>query len=64
MDEEESETTVPLVEERFEPRIKQITEEVTIVKVPIKETKYIDVELTHEELVLKRKTLSEPRKTR
>ena len=32
-------------------------------KEPVKETKQMDVELTHEELALERKTLSEPRKT-
>jgi uncharacterized protein (TIGR02271 family) len=59
----DSETTVSLVEERFEPRIKQIMEEATIVKEPIKETKHMDVSLTHEELVLERRPLSEPQLT-
>jgi uncharacterized protein (TIGR02271 family) len=63
LDEVESETTVSLVEERLEPRKHEIVEEATIVKEPIKETKYMDVELTHEELVLERRTLSEPRMT-
>jgi uncharacterized protein (TIGR02271 family) len=62
-DQQDSETTMSLVEERLEPRTKQIMEEATIVKEPIKETKHMDVELTHEELVLERKTLSEPRMT-
>lgn len=62
-DQEESETTVPLVEERLEPRKREIIEEATLVKEPVKETKQMDVELTHEELALERKTLSEPRKT-
>jgi uncharacterized protein (TIGR02271 family) len=35
--------------------------EATIVKEPIKETRHVEVELTHEELVLERKPLAEPR---
>ena len=62
-DQEDSETTVSLVEERLEPRTKQIMEEATIVKEPIKETKHMDVSLTHEELVLERRPLSEPQMT-
>jgi uncharacterized protein (TIGR02271 family) len=62
-DNEESGTTVSLIEERLEPRTKQVMEEATIVKEPIKETKHIDVELTHEELVLERRPLAEPRLT-
>jgi uncharacterized protein (TIGR02271 family) len=52
-----------LVEERLEPRKKEIVEEATLVKEPVKETKQMDMELTHEELALERKPLSEPRKT-
>ena len=62
-DQEDSETTVSLVEERLEPRTKLIMEEATIVKEPIKETKHMDVSLTHEELVLERRPLSEPQMT-
>ena len=61
--EEESETTVSLIEERLEPRTKLMMEEATIVKEPIKETKHVDVSLTHEELVLERRPLSEPQMT-
>ena len=62
-DQEDSDTTVSLVEERLEPRTKQIMEEATIVKEPIKETKHMDVSLTHEELVLERRPLPEPQMT-
>ena len=48
-----------LVEERLEPRTKQVMEEATIVKEPIKETKHMDVSLTHEELVLERRTAND-----
>jgi uncharacterized protein (TIGR02271 family) len=62
-DQEESEKTVSLVEERLEPRKTEIIEEATLVKEPVKETKQMDVQLTHEELALELKPLSEPRKT-
>ena len=57
LDEEESEA-VSLVEERVEPQKK----EATIVKEPVRETKQMDVSLTHEELALERKpvTVSTP----
>ena len=61
--EEGPDTTVSLIEERLEPRTKLMTEEATIVKEPIKETKHADVNLTHEELVLERRPLSEPQMT-
>jgi uncharacterized protein (TIGR02271 family) len=61
--EEDAETIVSLVEERLEPRTKQVIEEATIVKEPVKETKHMEVSLTHEELVLERKPLSEPQMT-
>jgi uncharacterized protein (TIGR02271 family) len=61
--EQDSETTVSLIEERLEPRTKQVMEEATIVKEPVKETKHMEVSLTHEELVLERRPLSEPQMT-
>jgi uncharacterized protein (TIGR02271 family) len=61
--EQGSDTTVSLIEERLEPRTKLMMEEATIVKEPIKETKHVDVNLTHEELVLERRPLSEPQMT-
>jgi uncharacterized protein (TIGR02271 family) len=62
LDEEESEA-VSLVEERVEPQKKEVIEEATIVKEPVRETKQTDVSLTHEELVLERKPVTEPRPT-
>ena len=61
--EKDAETTVSLVEERLEPKTRQVMDEATLVKEPVKETKQMDVSLTHEELVLERKPLSEPRMT-
>ena len=60
---EDIETTVPLIEERLEPKKKEVIEEATIVKEPVKGNKEVDVSLTHEELVLERKPLTEPRPT-
>jgi uncharacterized protein (TIGR02271 family) len=59
----DSETTIPVIEERLEPTKKENVVEAKIVKEPIKETKQVDVQLTHEELVIERKRLTEPRKT-
>jgi uncharacterized protein (TIGR02271 family) len=52
-----------LVVERHEPQKKEVIEETTIVKEPVRETKQMDVSLTHEELVLERKPVTEPRPT-
>lgn len=60
---DESESTVPLVEERLEPKKKEVIEEATIVKEPVRETKQMDVSLTHEEIVLEKKPVTEPRPT-
>jgi len=59
----ESETTIPLIQEKLEPAKKEKVVEATIVKEPVKETKEVNVELTHEELVIERNPLSEPQKT-
>ncbi|HEY7110657.1 MAG TPA: YsnF/AvaK domain-containing protein [Thermodesulfobacteriota bacterium] len=59
----ESQETVPLIEERLEPKKKEIIEDATIIKEPIKENKEIEVTLTHEELVLERRPLAEPQPT-
>jgi uncharacterized protein (TIGR02271 family) len=46
---------VPFVEERLAPQNKKV-----IVKEPVRETKQMDVTLTHEELVLNRKPVTNP----
>jgi uncharacterized protein (TIGR02271 family) len=63
VDEDESETHIPVIEERLEPTTKVVIEQATIVKEPIKETKTIEVPLTHEELVIERKTIEDYRLT-
>jgi uncharacterized protein (TIGR02271 family) len=56
-----TDTTVPLIEERLEPTKREVIEEAKIIKEPITETKQVEMQLTHEELVIERKPLDEPR---
>lgn len=63
VDEDESETHIPVVEERLEPTTKVVIEQATVVKEPIKETKTVEVPLTHEELVIERRTIEDYRLT-
>jgi stress response protein YsnF len=60
---EDSETVVPLIEERLEPKKREVTEDATIIKEPSRETQQKEIELTHEELVLERKPVLEPTPT-
>lgn len=62
-EEDESETHIPVVEERLEPTTKVVIEQATIVKEPVKETKTVEVPLTHEELVIERRTVEDYRLT-
>lgn len=59
IDSEDSQTTLPLIEERLEPRTKEVIEEATIVKEPKKETRQQEVQLIHEELILERRPVLE-----
>ena len=59
----ESETRIPVVEERLEPTTKVVIEQATVVKEPIKETRTVEVPLTHEELVIERRTVEDYRLT-
>jgi uncharacterized protein (TIGR02271 family) len=52
-----------LVLERLEPQKKKVIEVATIVEEPVRETKQMEVSLTHEELVLERKPVVEPRRS-
>jgi uncharacterized protein (TIGR02271 family) len=57
----DTDTTVPLIEERLEPTKREVIEEAKIVKEPVTETKQVEMQLTHEELVIERRPLDEPR---
>ncbi len=63
VEEDESETHIPVIEERLEPTTNVVIEQATIVKEPIKETKTVEVPLTHEELVIERRTVEDYRLT-
>jgi uncharacterized protein (TIGR02271 family) len=52
---EEQEIIVPIIEEKLHVSKKVITDEVTIIKEPVTETKTIGVSVMHEELVLEKK---------
>jgi uncharacterized protein (TIGR02271 family) len=53
--EEEQEIIVPVVEEKLRISKKVITDEVTIIKEPVIETKIIEVPLMHEEIVIEKR---------
>jgi uncharacterized protein (TIGR02271 family) len=55
------ETTVPITEERLGVSKSQSTREATITKTPVTETKTIDVPVTHEEISVERRPVSETR---
>ena len=51
----EQETIVPVIEEKLHVLKKVITDEVTIIKEPVIETKIIEVSLMHEEIVIEKR---------
>jgi len=52
-----------LSDKSLHPQKKKVTEMATVVKEQVRETKQMDVSLRHEELVLKRRPITEPRRT-
>jgi uncharacterized protein (TIGR02271 family) len=52
---EEEEISVPIIEERLNVSKKVITDEATIIKEPITETRIIEVSLMHEEMVIEKR---------
>ena len=59
--EENGETIIPLTEERLEVSKKETMEEATLTKESVKETKTIEVQLTHEELIIEKRKPSSSR---
>ena len=53
-----NETRVQVIEERLDVSKKESMEEATVVKEPIKETKTVEVQLTHDELIVERQPVS------
>jgi uncharacterized protein (TIGR02271 family) len=54
----DDETRVHVIEERLEASKKESMEEATVIKEPLKETKTVEVQLTHEELIIERRPAS------
>ena len=59
--EENGETIIPLTEERLKVSKKETMEEATLTKESVKETKTIEVQLTHEELIIEKRKPSSSR---
>jgi uncharacterized protein (TIGR02271 family) len=53
-----NETRVQVIEERLDVSKKESMEEATVIKEPIKETKTVEVQLTHEELIIEKRPAS------
>jgi stress response protein YsnF len=53
--EENGETIMPLTEERLNVSKKETIEEATVIKESVKETKTVEVQLTHEELIIEKR---------
>ena len=52
------ETRVQVIEERLDVSKKESMEEATVIKEPLKETKTVEVQLTHEELIIEKRAAS------
>jgi uncharacterized protein (TIGR02271 family) len=53
-----NETRFQVIEERLDVSKKESMEEATVIKEPIKETKTVEVQLTHEELIIEKRPAS------
>ena len=53
-----NETRVQVIEERLDVSKKESTEEATVIKEPIRETKTVEVQLRHEELIIEKRPAS------
>lgn len=53
----DTEKSIPVIEERLEISKKESIAEAKVIKEPIKETKTVEIELIHEELIIERKAV-------
>jgi uncharacterized protein (TIGR02271 family) len=53
----DTEKSIPVIEERLEISKKDSIEEAKVIKEPIKETKTVEIELMHEELIIEKKAV-------
>ena len=57
LDTENTEKSIPVIEERLEISKKESIEEAKVIKEPSKKTRTVEVELVHEELIIERKAV-------
>jgi stress response protein YsnF len=57
------ESPIPVIEERLEVSKKEFVVEARVIKKPVKETKTVEIELTHEELIIEKRSVAEADKT-
>jgi stress response protein YsnF len=55
----DAESPIPVIEERLEVSKKESVVEAKVIKKPVKETKTVEVELTHEELIIEKRSVAE-----
>jgi len=60
---QDPERPIPVIEERLEISKKETIVEAKVIKKPVKETKSVEVELTHEELIIEKRPVGEGDKT-
>jgi uncharacterized protein (TIGR02271 family) len=62
-DTENTENSIPVIEERLEMSKKESMEEANVIKKPSKKTKTVEVELMHEELIIEKKAVQDKTST-
>jgi len=55
----DAESPIPVIEESLEVSKKESVVEAKVIKKPVKETKTVEVELTHEELIIEKRSVAE-----
>src|SRR6476646_3638562 len=56
---QDPESPIPVIEERLEITKKETMVEAKVIKKPVKETKSVEVELTHEELIIEKRPIDD-----
>jgi stress response protein YsnF len=56
---QDPESPIPVIEERLEISKKETMVEAKVIKKPVKETKSVEVELTHEELIIEKRQVDD-----
>jgi stress response protein YsnF len=58
------ENSIPIIEERLEVSKKESIDEAKVIKEPLRETKTVEVQLAHEELIIKKRSVEKTTPTR